>query len=86
MTSRPLKEPLVNTMRPTVGYPSSKGVRASLNNQTNPDFTYGTANAYETTQGQVLGNKLGANVDASGGELVIAGLPFKPAMQTCWPF
>ena len=47
--------------------PSSKGVRASLNNQTNPDFTYGTANAYETTQGQVLGNKLGANVDASGG-------------------
>ena len=47
--------------------PSSKGVRASLNNQTNPDFTYGTANAYETSQGQVLGNKLGANVDASGG-------------------
>jgi len=47
--------------------PSSKGVRASLNNQTNPDFTYGTANAYETSQGQALGNKLGVNVDASGG-------------------
>ncbi|MDG1892523.1 MAG: prepilin-type N-terminal cleavage/methylation domain-containing protein [Verrucomicrobiota bacterium] len=48
--------------------PSSKAVRASLNNQTNPDFTYGTANLYASTSGTPLGNKkFGVNIDASGG-------------------
>ena len=49
--------------------PSSKQVRASLNNNTNPDFTYGTANLYASSSGTALGNKNGSNIDMSGGSI-----------------
>ncbi len=57
--------------------PSSKQVRASLNNNTNPDFTYGTANLYAGNQGVPLGNKLGFDVDASGGGIGNRNIPLQ---------